>query len=248
LSTQTLVCGRWPLTLSEGKGGHFSYLHTASSKNAACFLHLVAGLPTGMSIVEYFGGVGQFATIIQNVLRPSGHWIFDLDDDCVAQLKTLDGPIVTQGDAHVTMGVVPADLVVLDFPVYTVRVHDSWPMDRVFSDWPRYVIHSDTALRRIGLHRKLYSDTFKTPIWNQQDYMGAYSQFMWDRHGYSVTRVAYHLYSYVLLEQRPPAGIEYTHITSDLAPTDFPYQHPGDEDRPRTTQILGNPTSNEERR
>jgi hypothetical protein len=240
------VCGRWPLVLQDGKGGHFAYLHTASSKNAACFLHLVAGLPQRLSTVEYFGGVGQFSTILRHVIHPGYHRVFDLDVDCVSQLQSI-GLDASQGDARETMGTVDAELVVLDFPVYTVRNRAEWPLDRVFARRPKFVIQSDTALRRLGLHRGLYSAIFGTPIHDQMDYCYAYSTLMWETYGYAVTRVAHHLYSYFLLEQRGvPGNIDITKISS--ADFDLRYKFAGDdEDQPRTISPLGpGPTSNEE--
>ena len=86
------ICNRWEMPLLEGKGGHYRYLDTASQRNAECFLHLVEALspeaPRVDSVVEYFGGVGIFSTIIQRTIHPLQHWAFDVDLDCVRQLQT----------------------------------------------------------------------------------------------------------------------------------------------------------------
>lgn len=202
--TSTLICNRWPLQIRPGAGGFYSYLHTASSKNAACFLHLVESLPSGLRVAEHFGGVGQMATIVQKVLCPVKHFIWDLDDDCVAQLQMafdgVDGVRVEKGDAKSTMGSVEADLVVLDFPYATIKHAPDWPWVRVAQSRPRYIIWSDVALRRLGLHRAVYSRLFGTSIVSQRDYCEAYSRSMWDSYGYCVTHVAHHVYSYLLAE------------------------------------------------
>lgn len=207
--TQTLVCGEWPLELQPGTGGHYQYLSTASSKNASCFAHLVKDLPQGLSVVEYFGGVGQFSTVIQQLLSPSRHHAFDLDLDCVRQLQTIPGILAAQGDAKETMGTIPSDLVVLDFAYATIKHHDDWPWGKTLIEHPRYVVWSDTAARRIGLHRALYSKIFGTPILGNEDYYRAYSWYLWTRYGYRVTRVAHHVYSYLLAE---PVGEWMEHI------------------------------------
>lgn len=201
VATEVLVCDRWPLTLRPGSGGHFAYLNTISSKNTACFLALLDGMTHVNSVVEYFGGVGLFATVVQQVLHPLLHRVYDLDGDCVAQLQSLPQISAAQGDAHALMGTVKGDLQVLDFPVATIRHHGEWPWAAVFERRPRYVVFSDTALRRIGLHRALYSGIFGVPVHSHEDYVRAYSRFMWDRYGYRVTMEAHHQYSYMRLEQ-----------------------------------------------
>lgn len=216
--TATLVCGKYPLELLPGSGGHYAYLNTVSQKNAACFEHLIAGLPRVSIVVEYFGGVGQFSTILQQVCRPGSHYAFDLDPDCVRQLESIPGVRASQGDAKQTMGTIAADLVVLDFAYATIKHHDEWPWDRVFAKRPERVIWSDTAARRIGLHRDLYSKIFGTPIVSNEDYFRAYSKFVWARYGYSVTRVAHHQYSYLLAEPTPYSDrIEITKVSSATA-------------------------------
>lgn len=203
--TTVSICNRWELPLLDGSGGHYRYLDTASQRNAACFLELLERLQVS-SAVEYFGGVGIFSTIIQQVLHPLQHWAFDLDPDCVAQLRTIQGIQVAPGDAHDTMGSIPAELVVCDFPVCTLRTVDEWPWSRVVAWKPRYIVVSDTALRRLGLHRALYSRLSSEAVVSHEDYVRVYSKHMWNRYGYSVTRVAHHVYSYFLLEPVSPTG------------------------------------------
>lgn len=197
--TSIQVCERWPLPLLPGSGGHYRYLDTASKRNAQCFLELVDGLQIG-SAVEYFGGVGIFSTIIQRLLEPQWHWVFELDSDCIAQLSTIPNLQVTQGDAHETMGTIQADLVVCDFPMATLRTIEEWPWHYVVARHPRYIVVSDTALRRLGLHRASYSKLAGETVVSFEDYVRVYGDFMWKNYGYSVTHVRHHVYSYFLLQ------------------------------------------------
>lgn len=206
------ICDRWELPLLDGSGGHYQYLDSISKRNAACFLELVDGLHIE-SAVEYFGGVGIFSTIIQQVLHPYRHSVFDLDADCVAQLRTIQGLQVAQGDAHETMGTATGDLVVCDFPVCTLRTLPEWPLERIVALHPRYIVVSDTALRRLGLHRELYSKLSGEPVFDLDDYVKVYSESIWKRCGYSVTRVAHHLYSYFLLEPLQPGTPTITKVS-----------------------------------
>jgi hypothetical protein len=199
--TTVQVCGRFPLVLQPGSGGFYGYLHTASSKNAACFYQLVKDLPTGMSVVEHFGGVGMFTTIIQNILKPSSHLAMDLDKDCAMQLRSLLGEeYSSQMDAKEGMGKWKADLIVCDFPNYSIKQIDQWPWDRVFAQNPRYVVWSDVALRRLGLHRAFYSRIFGSDIYSHEDYVHAASREMFRRYGYTIRREFHHVYSYCIAE------------------------------------------------
>ena len=213
--TSIQVCNRWELPLLAGEGGHYRYLDTASHRNAACFLELCNHLevPAVRSVVEYFGGVGIFSTIVQQLFHPSQHWAFDIDPDCVAQLQTIPGMVAASGDAHETMGSIQADLVVADFAVCTLRTIDEWPWSRVVALHPRYIVVSDTALRRLGLHRALYSRIAGSTVFSPEDYYRAYSKHMWGRYGYSVTRVVHHVYSYLLLEPRLTTGADITKVS-----------------------------------
>lgn len=210
------VLDRWPLVLRPGTGGHYQYLDTASKRNSACFLNLIEDLPQGISVVEHFGGVGMFSTIIQQVLHPQQHIIEDLDEDCVAQLSSLfvgdDQVSVARADAKISMGSRPVDLVVLDFAYATIKHHGEWPWARVTATQPRYIVFADTALRRLGLHRKLYSQLFGCPIVTHEDYVEAYSRYLWGHYGYSVVREAHHVYSYMRLESVPCGPIQYTKV------------------------------------
>lgn len=215
-STTIQVLDRWPLVLRPGTGGHYQYLDTASKRNAACFLNLVEDLPSGLTVVEHFGGVGMFSTIIEQVLRPRWHIIGDIDDDCAKQLAaTFEAEphvSVTCVDAKETMGLVPAQLVVLDFAYATIKHHGDWPWAHVVEAKPRYIVFADTALRRLGLHRELYSRLFGCPIVTHEDYVNAYSRYLWAHYGYSVTREAHHVYSYMRLEPTPPGIVQFTKV------------------------------------
>ena len=215
-STTLQVLDRWPLVLRPGAGGHYQYLDTASKHNTACFLELVKDLPQGLTVVEHFGGVGMFSTIIEQVLHPRWHIIGDIDADCAAQLTELfagdDHVSVVQVDAKETMGLVPAQLAVLDFAYATIKHHGEWPWARVVEAKPRYIVFADTALRRLGLHRALYSRLFGSPIVTHEDYVHAYSRYLWAHYGYSVVREAHHVYSYMRVEPVPCGLIQFVKV------------------------------------
>jgi len=211
MSSVVRICGKWEMALLDGKGGHYRYLDTASHRNAACFLHLIEGMSI-QSVVEHFGGVGIFSTVVQKVLHPHQHWAFDVDPDCVRQLQSIEGLVATDGDAKETMGTIEAELVICDLPVSTMRTVDEWPWRRVAALRPRYIVVSDTAFRRLGLHRALYGRLASQNIHTFPDYVNAWSRLFYEKYGYSVTRVAHHVYAYFLLEPVPPGSITITKV------------------------------------
>jgi hypothetical protein len=201
-----LVGGRWPLSLLDGAGGHFAHINRESSTwNEWCFMHIIRDLPTGKRVVEYFGGVGIFATIVQECLKPSAHVIYDLDPDCARQLAWAFAgrAAVAQGDACEFMGQTDADIVVLDFPTSNVRFFErDWPIKRLMKRKPRYLIWSDTALRRIGWHRHLYTEFHGQPVVTYDDYIRCFNVLMWKHYRYTITRVVRHMHAYYLAEPR----------------------------------------------
>jgi hypothetical protein len=216
---EIMVDGHWPLSLIEGQGGHFAYMETEASKwNEACFAHIISGLPEGLTVAEYFGGVGIFATIVQNRLCPSMHYVSDLDRDCVRQLHSAfasDKIQVARADARRAMGTIDADIVILDFPTMNARfLARDWPIARVLRRKPKYVIWSDTALRRIGWFRHLYTSFFGQLVFGYDDYIRCYNKHMWRTYGYTITRVTRHMYAYLLAQPLPViATPEVTTIT-----------------------------------
>lgn len=149
------------------------------------------------------------SVVIQNVLKPVSHLIYDIDEDCVRQLKaTFDGQpgIWTgYGDAKELMGHVQASIVVLDHPYHTVRTHDEWAeqWDLVFRNNPLAVIWPDAACRRLHLHRHLYEPMLKY-VSSNRAYIWSYSRWLYERYGYSIRRAAWHAYTYLLVEKGPP--------------------------------------------
>lgn len=201
------VCGKWPLAIAPGETGFFAHLANAQ-KNAACFEAVIQGLPTGLLVSEHFGGVGVGSVVIQNVLKPSSHYIWDIDEDCLRQLQATfqtPGIHVAYGDAKETMGAIDAGIVVLDLPYHTVRHHDEWEPNwtNVFKRRPLAVVWPDAACRRLHLHRHLYSGMLKY-VNDNRAYIWSYSRWLYERYGYSIRRAAWHAYTYLLVQEGPP--------------------------------------------
>jgi hypothetical protein len=208
------VCGKYDLNMippSSQNGNEHSYYNylKKAEKNSLCFEHLMIGLPTGMSVVEHFGGIGMTGVIIDNVIKPSSHLLFDIDENCLKCLKMNWGDNAKYGDAKVIMGTVCADLICLDFPNLNALHYKEWNVKNVFKCNPKYVTIADIARLRIGLHRESYSRLFGKTIHTNVDYTEALSNAIFSVSGYAIRKCAYHSYSFLLLSPGKPTPIEY---------------------------------------
>lgn len=196
------VCGKYPLELLRLKGqnqhSYFKYLDKAE-KNSLCTEQLLFRVPKEISVIEHFGGVGMTGVMIQELIQPTRHRIYDIDPDCVTQLKFVFPGKADYGDAKELMGTMYADLITCDFPNFTFNHKDEWPLERLFSIKPRYVIMADIARQRIGVHRQMWTKLFKRPIVHYEDYLIALSDFFHDNYGYSIELAVSHVHSFLLI-------------------------------------------------
>lgn len=209
------VCGKYPLELipmNEGEAltqhSYMRYIKNAE-KNSRCFEQLMIGLPEGMSVVEHFGGLGMTGVIIDTLLVPKSHKVYDIDPYCIRQLKSLYGDDAQYGDAKELMGKTPAELITLDFPNLNANHYHEWPMKELFAQEPKYVTVADIAKQRIGLHVDLYTRLFGRKISNNEDYIQALSERWFNDFGYSIRKVAFHIHSFLLVTPGAPGAIEF---------------------------------------
>lgn len=142
-----------------------------SPKNAGH--HLTAGwlglqalkeqVPRMDSCVEYFGGMGAQALMVQELWDPATHLVRDYSAEAVAHLKTVHPDVTAEvGDAYSNDRVIPNyDLVMLDFGDLTAwKTRDDEAhrdlLDEVFHSGPKAVVFTDIACRYLHLHRERY--------------------------------------------------------------------------------------------
>lgn len=225
-----MVCDKWELPLLQGSAnalpgtkakGYYEYANDRpleTGKNALCVEYLLKTLPRGNDIVaEHFGGVGVFATVIQNVLPPQNHFLFEIDDDCLAQLRSAFGHIsnvsVNWGDATENIGTIAADIFVMDFPFMTIKRYPEWESQwhAMVDTHPRAILWMDGASRYLHFHKERYSEVFGERVETIEDYTRAMSRFMMRTHGYAITDMAWqHACSYFLAQ---PGKYEPDNIT-----------------------------------
>jgi hypothetical protein len=183
-----------------------SYAHYVATKPdmvaAKCLATewLIQTLPKEKSIVEFFGGVGFFATLVENIIHPIDHFIFEINDVCVTQLrecfKKNKNVHVDSGDARKTILDFNCDILSLDFPNFTIldlREGHRWQKQfhHVFSIDAEAIVFTDTSPSYFSIHKDRYSQFFDKKLNSVRDYVLSFSEYLYKRYGYSVTNAAY---------------------------------------------------------
>jgi hypothetical protein len=165
-------------------------------------------LPQGLRVVEPFGGVGVFSTVAQNVLKPSSHFIYDIDPGCVTQLNNAFPGHAFYRDAKDVIGKTDGDIFILDFPFMTIKSMNAWydNIKELFTlTKPKAVIWMDGASRYLHFHKERYAAIFGRPVQTIQDYTHGMSEFLYSNYGYSITDMAgQHACSYFLIQRQYP--------------------------------------------
>lgn len=174
------VCEKWAIRLEEPAPDHeewfADWILKAPHKRAPTLTaawhvyHSLASLvpPDEVNtVVEYFGGVGGHALIIEDVYAPRYHRVSEYSREAVEHLeRTFDSqPSIS---VHLADAYVPSqdwegspDLVSLDFGDLTAwKTREGEPhralLDRVFAKEPKAVVFTDVAARYMHLHRSRY--------------------------------------------------------------------------------------------
>lgn len=204
-TTQKLrLCGKWDFPLLPGHanslpGGAKGYYEYANDRwnevdrNARCIEWLVEGMPSHMNVMEPFGGVGAFATVIENTIHPKTHIIHDIDKDCLIQLEHLfennNAVLVSRGDAKEIIGKGYTDFAMLDFPFMTIMRWPEWEeqMKLLFQRNPKYVIWMDGSSRYLHFHKERYEKLFGGIVVGPESYAKQMSYFLYERYNYSIS-------------------------------------------------------------
>lgn len=219
---KALLCEKWELPITDGKTGFFKHTNVSElSRRAKCFEWLVQDIPFGKTVIEYFGGIGLQSVIIEETINPLFHDIYDIDEDCVEQLKIVfkDKPVtVALKDAKEAMGATNSDIAILDFPNMTAKHYEEWdePLGRLFRSKPKLVEITDVGNRYLHLHRPLYSEILGQTVTTIEDYISAISKFLYQKYDYSVVKAAYKSgTSYMFLGNVSPETIEFKYVGPD---------------------------------
>ena len=213
-----LICGKWRLPLLEGDGGYFQDLKFQYlNRRCLCLEWLFQGFERGQTVVDYFGGVGILETVVKNMIEPSKFDIYDIDDDCIRQLRNaFPDANVKYGDARETMVKTEHyDLALVDHPYLTPKRWLDWDIefDGVFGMQPKFV-EIAVAVRRLPLLKEVYGKILDYKVVDIPSYVMGISKRLHSRYGYSVIRAASLFTSVYLIVAKNSVGVpEYIHIT-----------------------------------
>lgn len=215
-----IICEKWELNILDGQGGFFAHTNISElSRRAICFEWLMQWLPKGISVTEYFGGIGLQSLIIQKIVAPVIHKVFDLDIECVYQLSmSLKGyPVsVAKYDARNAMPVNSTKVAILDFPNMTAKRYDEWQLplsELLLIRKPEFVEITDVGNRFLHLHTGQYSEILGREIETISDYILGISDYVNKNYGYSVFKAAYKSgTSYMLFKPGIFEEVEFFHV------------------------------------
>lgn len=158
------------------------------------------------SAVEYFGGMGAQSLMIQELFKPSRHWVYDYSREAVEHvLAQVEGVLAEQADSYHPAAYAAADLVGLDFGDLTVwktregEQHRDL-LDRVFLlGEPKGVVLTDVACRYLHLHRERYETLLGAGTCaSYPAYLEALADRLEELYGYVMVAGFYHRWSTVM--------------------------------------------------
>ena len=210
---KTLIMDKWEMEIDDTKveksqkekgekRSYFSFLKKVSvGRQAKCRYNLLIRLQNkGIeNAVEFFGGVGINSTMIQKIIEPENHYIYDYDEKCVEHLnKNFEN--VFQADSYQVMQGIKSKnaLYDFDFNSFTIkqlienekRVKNG--IDNIFSQKPKAVIITDSAKSKIHLNYKVYERLLNAKIGDFNDYISAVDEYFQDEYNYSISHCYFH--------------------------------------------------------
>lgn len=211
------ICERWTMQIGEQTDPE-SFLKWALKKPTAVSGHLTRlwhaldsvgdAYPNReiKTVVEYFGGMGASALMVEEMFAPSQHWVMDYSEEAVRHLeRTMPKDIeVFQADAYRSSSFRKADLVVFDCGDLTAwKTRDGErpreALDRIFSHEPKAILITDIAAPYLHLQRERYETLLGAGTCESYDtYLLAFLLRLEALYGYTVVRGYYDRWSAVM--------------------------------------------------
>ncbi len=234
--TKWLILNEYPFELIPGEGrnmegggvSYYDYINkrpTETGKNVQCIAWLIKDLKKGMSVWEPFGGVGVFATAVQEILKPKAHVIHEIDETCLLQLEhalSKYNVAIDKQDATKVLGTQYADVFVVDFPLFSMLryLKGRWEPElrRMTTQRPKAIIMTDGSSCRYHLQWKNYKKVDSRIDDTRTSYVYALSRLLHNRYGYSIVACAFHANSfYYRLENVPPNQAQFINFPAGSA-------------------------------
>jgi len=164
---------------------------------AWCREYLLNNLEGVHSVVEYFGGIGVDASIVEGTFDLEEHVLLDLDAGCVDILRrnNPEAERIIQGD-FVEYAGIRADLAICDFEQFTMlhitrnRNGMREALGKVLSACDCCIV-TGSAISRMHLNVDIYSEASDMLVRDVFTYMQAMSHCFYDLYGFCVGMVAY---------------------------------------------------------
>lgn len=209
------VCNKWDLDFNfelkdEGDRSlhQRSYLHYAAEHTdlVACKAYATEWLLKDIidedkeyGAVEYMAGIGIQTIIAQNTFKIFRHLANELDEGCANHLHTSNFPVplaVLESDAkEMLMRPCVSDLKFADFPNSSIlRITKDWKdgFPKLFENDPELVVWTDTSVTYpMSLHGEKYGKILDAEIKTTDDYVNAYSKWLYKNYGYSIRKAAF---------------------------------------------------------
>jgi len=151
------------------------------------------------SVIEYMAGIGVQTLLIQKLFKISTHIVGELDEGCVEHLSKTnwDYPVkAIHQDAQKALAEYnDSDLKFLDLPNSSIlQITTKWKdgFNKVFESKPKLVVWTDTSVTYpMSIHGQKYGEILSAKIGDKYDYVNAYSNWLYNKFGYSIIRAAF---------------------------------------------------------
>ena len=208
------VCNEWELTFNQLKSEsdvslhNRSYLHYAADHadlvSAKCWatkwlLDDIVDMKQKYSVREYMAGIGIQTLLIQKMFEVEKHIVAELDEDCINHLKSNkwspDPVFLHQNAFDGAKEEDNSDLKFLDLPNSSIlQTTTKWKdiFYKLFDSKPKLVVWTDTSVTYpMSIHGEKYGKIFGAKVENKNDYVNAYSAWLFTTFGYNIKRAAF---------------------------------------------------------
>ena len=209
-------------------------------KDLSAFRRLISGLEADF-VCELFGGSGWHTAAIRDLVKPSSHWVLDIDSDCVRSirdsLRDEPGMKVFKANSYEfaadKLATAEFDWVHADFNKFTLmrglrEKRYSKTLDGIFGSKHRKVVTiTDSAIYgfKFGKNLEAYEKAFGARELDENSYYYMASDFYFMRYGFHIREVITwdHMSSMYKLTRGTKTEIK---ITRQLQPANIRVEEP----------------------
>jgi len=183
------------------------------NRHLYAFRDIAKDIEKGGKVIEFFGGSGFQTMIIQKIIQPNQHLVYDISEICVEHMKRMfPGQFVDvrRADSFERFKIDKCDTAICDFNTFTaLRLVDDRKVESSLKkllerEQLKYVTITDSSKTKMHLNNKVYQKWLDYEIENFVDYCKGFSRYLFKEFGFSVKKVNYHYGASILFLQRAP--------------------------------------------